>query len=100
MGLYSAIFGGGPKKKDPEQMQKIARGQSVLGNLTGSSPFMREVTSQKKDVNKDYKYREISMRKQWAREDQEIARYQAKKRDEFYRRYKKNPKDAERFFLD
>lgn len=99
MGLYSALFGGGRKKQDPEKMQKIARGQSVLGNLVGSSPYMEEWRRQNKENYKNYVLQEKSMRKKWAREDLEIARYQGKKRDEFNRRYAKNPKDAERFFL-
>lgn len=98
MGLFSAVFGGGSKKKNPEDMQKIARGQSVLGNITGSSPYMDEWRRQKKDLSQDYAQQERSMRKKWGFEDIEINRNLQKERDRYYRKYK-DPKEAEKWFM-
>ena len=97
MGLYSAIFGGGSKKKSPEELQKIARGQSVVGNVLGSSPYMDEWRRQNKQNSENYAQQERSMRKKWGYEDAEMNRSLQKERDRYYRKYK-DPKEAEKWF--
>ncbi len=91
------IFGGS-KKKSPEEMQKIARGQSVLGNIVGSSPYMEEWRRENKSLYEDYEKRNRSMHKRWKFEDIEINRNFEKERARYYRRYK-DPKEAEKWYM-
>ncbi len=100
MSIFSAIFGGGKKykeKREQERMQNAARGQSVLGNIFGSSPYIQEWRRQNKDLNQKYKYDNISLRKQWAWEDIAISRDREKERQRYNRKYK-NPEDAAKWF--
>lgn len=71
MGIFSFFFGG-TQKDTAEHMQQAARGQSVVGNLLGSSPYMREWRKQNKEITKQYRKQEKSLRKQWKREDEHI----------------------------
>ncbi len=97
MGIFSDIlFGPSKKKKDEEELQRIAQSNSILGNLTGSSAYSREWSRQRKEVVKETKKQERSMRKQWVKEDRQVDRYLEKTKARYERRMK--PDKAEFFF--
>jgi hypothetical protein len=101
MGLFSAVFGGGEaykKKRQQEAAERASRGKSVLGNITGTSPYMQEWRSQKKNLVLQSKNDEKSLRKKWAYENESMYRAQDKEKERFYRKYK-DQKEAERWFL-
>lgn len=85
MGIISALFGPKPKR-DEEYMRRAAEGSSVVGNILGSSPYMKEWTRQKREILEQYEKRERSMRKQWFAEDQDINRGLDKVRGRYERR--------------
>ena len=82
MGIFSFFFGG-TKKDTTERMQKAARGQSVVGNLLGSSPYMREWRNQSKNIHEQYLKQEKSLRKQWRMQDKHIEYEMAKVRRKY-----------------
>jgi len=97
MGFFSAIFGSGTKKTDAQRMQSIARGQSIIGNVAGSSPYMQQWRRENKSLHEEYVKQEKNMRKQWERADIETNRSLQKEKERYFRKYK-DPKDAERFY--
>lgn len=82
MGIFSFFFGG-TKRDDTEHMQRAARGQSVVGNFLGSSPYMQEWRKQNKNIREQYRLQEKSLRKQWKREDEHIEYEMAKVRRKY-----------------
>lgn len=95
MSIFSFFFGGS-KKDDAQRMQEAARGQSVIGNLFGSSPYMQEFGRQRKEIIKQHQKQEKALRKQWRREDQHIQRSFDKEKARYARNM--NEKDAARFY--
>lgn len=95
MSIFSFFFGG-PKKDDAQRMQEAARGQSVVGNVFGSSPYMREWRSMHKEVIEQHKKQEKALRKQWRREDEHIQRSFDKEKARYARNM--SEKDAARFY--
>jgi len=74
MGYFLSLFLGEGKRKKEERMRRAAQGQSVVGNILGSSPYMKQWGREKRDILEQYDKKEISIRKQLRREDIEIAR--------------------------
>ncbi len=73
MGIISTLLGG-KTKKDEDYMRRAAQGQSVVGNVLGSSPYMKEWSRQKREILEQYEKKERSMRKGWRQEDIDINR--------------------------
>lgn len=85
MSIFS-LFLGGSRKSDAERMQDAAHGRAVLGDLFGSSPYMREWKRQNKEIGKQYRKQEKELRKQWRREDEHIQRQFDKEKERYERR--------------
>ncbi len=95
MGIISSIFWG-KKESDEDRMKRAAQGQSVVGNVLGTSPYMREWGRQKQDIRERYEKQERSLRKQWRREDEEIGRNLEKVQGKYER--KMGPEKAEKYY--
>jgi len=96
MGILSSLFFGEGKKKKEERLQRAAQGQSVVGNVLGSSPYMKEWGRQKRDILEQYDNKERSLRKQWRREDEQIARDMSKAQGRYER--KMGPEKAGKYY--
>jgi len=59
-------------------MEDAARARSFFGDVFGTDPYRKEWSRQRKQVLKQYKMQERSMRKGWHREDQHLEREFAK----------------------
>jgi hypothetical protein len=94
MGIISTLFGG--KKNDEDRMRRAAQGQSVVGNVLGSSPYMKEWSRQKRHVLEDYEKRERSLRKQWRHEDEDISRSLGKMQGKYER--KMGPEKGQKYY--
>src|SRR3989338_6770743 len=92
MGLFS-FFLGGAKKDNTERMQQAARGQSVVGNVLGGSPYMREWRKQNQEIGKQHREQEKSLRKQWRLQDKrmehELGKAERKYGEDFANRKRK-----------
>lgn len=86
MGYLLSLFLGEGKQKKEERMRRAAQGQSVVGNVLGSSPYMREWSKQKRQLLEQYDNKERSLRKQWRREDEDIARSLGKAQGRYERK--------------
>lgn len=86
----------GSKKNDAERMQDAAHGRAVLGDLMGSSPYMREWRRRKKEISEDYKKQEKNVRKDWKREDEYLEREFEKEKERFGRRM--DEKNAAKYY--
>lgn len=85
MGIIDLLLGG-KREKDEDRMRRAAQGQSVVGNVLGSSPYMKEWGRQKRQILEDYKLKERSLRKQWRREDEDIWRSLGKMQGKYERK--------------
>lgn len=74
MGYLASLFFGESKRKKEERMKRAAQGQSVVGNLLGSSPYMKQWGREKREILEQYDNKERSIRKQLRREDIDIHR--------------------------
>lgn len=95
MGIISSLLFG-PKKNDEDRLRRAAGGQSVVGNVLGTSSYMKEWNRQKREILDQYEIKERSLRKEWAREDQTINREFSKDKARYDR--KMNPDKAARFY--
>ena len=77
-------------------MKRAAQGQGVVGNILGTSPYMKQWGREKREIMEQYDKKEISIRKQLRREDIDIARGLAKDRGRYQR--KMGPEKGEKYY--